>query len=52
MHSGARGLAYNRGDIFFLMSYETPIACGDIVVYKIKDYDVPILHRVIAVHEG
>lgn len=49
--SGSMEPAYYRGDILFLTFYETPIVCGDVVVYKIKDQDIPIVHRVIAVHE-
>mmetsp|Transcript_65203 Transcript_65203/g.75828 ORF Transcript_65203/g.75828 Transcript_65203/m.75828 type:complete len:183 (-) Transcript_65203:143-691(-) len=49
--SGSMEPAYYRGDILFLTFYETPIVCGDVVVYKIKDQDIPIVHRVISVHE-
>lgn len=41
----------NRGDILFLDNGDTPIRAGDIVVYKIKDKETPIIHRVMNVHE-
>jgi len=31
--------------------YDEPIRAGEIVVFKIKDRDIPIVHRVIKVHE-
>mgnify|MGYP003879630249 FL=1 len=49
--SGSMEPAYYRGDILFLTFYETRITCGDVVVYKIKDQEIPIVHRVISVHE-
>lgn len=43
--------AFQRGDILFLTNYDDPIRVGEIVVFKIKDKDIPIVHRVIKIHE-
>jgi signal peptidase I len=43
--------AFQRGDILFLNNQDTPIRVGEIVVFKIKDRDIPIVHRVLEVHE-
>ena len=43
--------AFQRGDILFLTNYNDPIRVGEIVVFKIKDRDIPIVHRVLRVHE-
>lgn len=43
--------AFQRGDILFLSNYDDPIRVGDIVVFKIKDREIPIVHRVLRVHE-
>lgn len=44
--------AFQRGDILFLNNEtDTPIRVGEIVVFKIKGRDIPIVHRVLNVHE-
>jgi signal peptidase I len=43
--------AFQRGDILFLTNYDDPIRVGEIVVFKVKDKDIPIVHRVIKIHE-
>lgn len=43
--------AFQRGDILFLTNYNDPIRVGEIVVFKIKDREIPIVHRVLRVHE-
>jgi len=43
--------AFQRGDILFLNNQDDPIRVGEIVVFKIKDRDIPIVHRVMKVHE-
>lgn len=43
--------AFQRGDILFLTNRDDPIRAGEIVVFKIKDRDIPIVHRVMKVHE-
>ena len=39
--------AFQRGDILFLNNQDDPIRVGEIVVFKIKDRDIPIVHRYI-----
>lgn len=43
--------AFERGDILFLTMSSAPITPGDICVFKIEGRDIPIVHRVIKVHE-
>lgn len=50
--SGSMEPAFQRGDILFLMNnYDEPIRVGEIVVFKIAGRDIPIVHRVVRVHE-
>uniref|UniRef100_A0A914UNV2 Signal peptidase complex catalytic subunit SEC11 n=1 Tax=Plectus sambesii TaxID=2011161 RepID=A0A914UNV2_9BILA len=50
--SGSMEPAFYRGDLLFLTNYqEDPIRTGDITVFKIEGRDIPIVHRVIKVHE-
>lgn len=49
--SGSMEPAFQRGDILFLTNTNAPIRAGEIVVFKIKDRDIPIVHRVMKVHE-
>jgi len=49
--SGSMEPAYYRGDILFLTFYDDPIVPGDVVVFKLKEQEIPIVHRVIAVQE-
>ena len=49
--SGSMEPAFQRGDILFLSNQDDPIRVGEIVVFKIKDRDIPIVHRVMKVHE-
>jgi len=50
--SGSMEPAFHRGDLLFLTNYgEEPIRAGEIVVFKVEGRDIPIVHRVIKVHE-
>jgi len=49
--SGSMEPAFQRGDILFLNNQNDPIRVGEVVVFKIKDRDIPIVHRVLKVHE-
>ena len=43
---------FYRGDLLFLTNYEEEdIRVGEIIVFKIKGRDIPIVHRVLTVHE-
>ncbi|CAF1571419.1 unnamed protein product [Adineta ricciae] len=43
---------YNLGDLFFVTNYPAdPIRTGDVVVFRIEGRFIPIVHRVIRVHE-
>jgi signal peptidase I len=43
--------AFSRGDILFLNNWPAPIATGEVVVFNIDGRDIPIVHRVIKVHD-
>jgi len=44
--------AFHRGDLLFLTNYEEePVRVGEIVVFKIEGRDIPIVHRVLKLHE-
>lgn len=50
--SGSMEPAFFRGDLLFLTNYkEEPIRVGEIVVFKVKGREIPIVHRVLKVHE-
>ncbi|XP_067941829.1 signal peptidase complex catalytic subunit SEC11A-like [Watersipora subatra] len=50
--SGSMEPAFYRGDLLLLTNHhDEPIRAGEIVVFKIVDRDIPIVHRVIKVHE-
>jgi len=50
--SGSMEPAFYRGDLLFLTNHqEEPIRVGEIVVFKVEGRDIPIVHRVIKVHE-
>jgi signal peptidase len=50
--SGSMEPAFQRGDILFLNNDDAPIRVGEIVVFKIKEREIPIVHRVLKVHEN
>ncbi|CAF5085144.1 unnamed protein product [Rotaria magnacalcarata] len=50
--SGSMEPAFHRGDLLLLTNYEQePIRAGDIVVFRIEGRDIPIVHRVLKIHE-
>lgn len=50
--SGSMEPAFHRGDLLLLThDRNVPIRVGDITVFKIEGRDIPIVHRVIKVHE-
>jgi len=49
--SGSMEPGFFRGDILFLNMGNAPIRTGEIVVFNIDGRDIPIVHRVIKVHE-
>ncbi|CAI8052852.1 Signal peptidase complex catalytic subunit SEC11C [Geodia barretti] len=51
--SGSMEPAFYRGDLLFLTNNrEDPVQAGEILVFKVKERDIPIVHRVIKVHES
>merc|ERR1719193_2079408 len=50
--SGSMEPAFYRGDLLFLTDDKNqPIRAGEIIVFKIEGRDIPIVHRVLKVHE-
>ena len=49
--SGSMEPAFYRGDLLLLTFYSDPIRAGDICVFKLDGRSVPIVHRVIKVHD-
>lgn len=51
MLSGSMEPGFYRGDILFLNMGQQPIRVGEVVVFNIDNRDIPIVHRVVKVHE-
>lgn len=51
--SGSMEPSIRRGDLLVLTNYvkSQPLSTGDIVVYKLPGRGVPIVHRIIKLHE-
>lgn len=50
--SGSMKPAFHRGDILFLTKkQEEPLHVGDIVVFKVKSREIPIVHRIVRLHK-
>jgi signal peptidase I len=49
--SGSMEPAFQRGDVLFLNNHDAAINVGEVVVFKIAGKDIPIVHRVLRVHE-
>ena len=44
--------AFERGDVLYVArNVSKPLKAGDVVVFKIKGRDIPIVHRIIKLHE-
>jgi signal peptidase len=50
--SGSMEPAFQRGDVLFLWNREHRAKVGDVVVYNVKDRDIPIVHRVMRHHSS
>uniref|UniRef100_K3X4T4 Signal peptidase complex catalytic subunit SEC11 n=1 Tax=Globisporangium ultimum (strain ATCC 200006 / CBS 805.95 / DAOM BR144) TaxID=431595 RepID=K3X4T4_GLOUD len=50
--SGSMEPAFQRGDILYLDNNKPNLEIGDIVVYKVKGRDIPIVHRVLELHRS
>ncbi|CAJ0954757.1 unnamed protein product [Ranitomeya imitator] len=52
LHSGSMEPAFHRGDLLFLTNrVDDPIRVGEIVVFRIEGREIPIVHRVLKIHE-
>ncbi|GMH03279.1 hypothetical protein Nepgr_005118 [Nepenthes gracilis] len=48
--TGSMEPGFKRGDVLLLHMNKSPIQCGEIVVFNVEGRDIPIVHRVIKVH--
>ncbi|ORY44053.1 signal peptidase I [Rhizoclosmatium globosum] len=44
--------AFQRGDLLLLSMFSNPVRVGDICVFKIDGKVIPIVHRVLEVHDN
>ncbi|KAM3182347.1 Signal peptidase complex catalytic subunit S11A [Hymenolepis weldensis] len=45
--------AFYRGDLLFLTNFESEsLNVGDITVFKVDDREIPIVHRVLRIHQS
>jgi len=49
--SGSMEPAFQRGDILMLTMANEPLKVGEICVFKLRGRDIPIVHRVLRVHD-
>ncbi|KAL3528862.1 hypothetical protein ACH5RR_008184 [Cinchona calisaya] len=49
--TGSMEPGFKRGDILFLHMTKDPIRSGEIIVFNVDGRSIPIVHRVIKVHE-
>jgi len=49
--TGSMRPAFWPGDLLFLWNHEEDIRVGDVVVYKLEGKEIPIVHRVLKVHD-
>jgi signal peptidase I len=49
--SGSMEPGFQRGDILFLNMGSAPIRTGEVVVFNVDGRDIPIVHRVLKVHD-
>ncbi|GAB9468548.1 Signal peptidase i [Globisporangium polare] len=50
--SGSMEPAFQRGDILYLDNNKPNLEIGDIVVYKVRGREIPIVHRVLELHRS
>jgi signal peptidase len=51
-NSGSMEPAFHRGDLLFLtLPRNDPVEINDICVFKLPGRPIPIVHRVVKVHE-
>lgn len=49
--TGSMEPGFQRGDILFLYMSNDPVHVGEIVVFNVTGRDIPIVHRVVEVHQ-
>ncbi len=45
--TGSMEPAYYRGDILFIHNRDAQIDTGDVIVFKLRDQEIPIVHRAV-----
>ena len=43
--------AFHRGDLLFLALDDSPFEAGEIVVFRLEGREIPIVHRIIKIHQ-
>lgn len=51
LFSGSMEPAFFRGDLLFLTMDDGPFTVGEIIVFQIDGKPIPIVHRILKVHE-
>ncbi|KAK9270313.1 hypothetical protein L1049_025891 [Liquidambar formosana] len=49
--TGSMEPGIKKGDLLFLHMNQSPICSGEIVVFNVEGKEIPIVHRVVTVHE-
>ncbi|KAK3007716.1 hypothetical protein RJ639_015061 [Escallonia herrerae] len=49
--TGSMEPGFRKGDVLFLYMNDSPIRSGEIVVFQVEGWDIPIVHRAIKVHQ-
>ncbi|KAG5485773.1 hypothetical protein LSCM1_07185 [Leishmania martiniquensis] len=50
--SGSMEPGYQRGDVLLLHHLPAhPVTVGDVIVYSLPEHEIPIVHRVLRIHE-
>ncbi|KAI3627471.1 signal peptidase I [Malassezia furfur] len=50
--SGSMEPGFYRGDLLFLVKTSRPIEVGDVTVYRARNTEIPIVHRVLETHSA
>ena len=49
VHTGSMEPAFQRGDLLLVTHFKEDLRMGDIIVYKIPNQDIPIVHRAMII---
>lgn len=49
--SGSMEPAFQRGDLLFLTNEAAEFSVGEIVVFRLNEREIPIVHRILRLHQ-